>query len=279
MKDCLLISGSSYKDVIFEEITQELKRKKIIYKVLRNSKIYKISSSDDLSFLREKYKGKAFKEKCDFNLFKQEEFKFIAFDMDSTLLTIEVIDELAKKARVGEQVSLVTERAMKGEIDFLESLCNRVSLLRGLPENAIEEVRMQLPLSKGVEELMRSLKDKGIKSAVLSGGFSYFARELQRSLGFDYVYANELEIKNKKLTGELKGEIIDASKKAFYLEKIAKDNNFLLKQTICVGDGANDLKMLSKSGLGIAYKAKPIVRQLAQCSMSFSDIDDIFYFF
>jgi phosphoserine phosphatase len=203
--------------------------------------------------------------------------RLVAFDMDSTLIQAEVIDELAKRAGVGNQVAAITERAMHGEIDFKESLRQRVCLLKGLPESALAEVAATLRITDGTERLMSTLKKLGYKTAILSGGFTYFGRALQRRFGFDYVFANEPEIENGTLTGNLASEIVDGERKASLLASIAQHEGFSLEQTIAVGDGANDLEMLSIAGLGIAFHAKPIVKESAKQSLSTLGLDSILY--
>ena len=203
--------------------------------------------------------------------------RLIAFDMDSTLIQAEVIDELAKRAGVGKQIAAITERAMRGEMDFKESLIQRVALLKGLPESALGEVAATIKLTDGTERLMSTLKKLGYKTAILSGGFSYFGRALQRRFGFDYVYANDLEIENGTLTGNLASEIVDGEKKASLLASIAQHEGFTLDQTIAVGDGTNDLPMLSIAGLGIAFHAKPMVKESAKQSLNTHGLDGILY--
>lgn len=203
--------------------------------------------------------------------------RLIVFDMDSTLIQAEVIDELAKRGGVGQQVAEITARAMRGEIDYRESLEQRVVLLKGLPESALGEVAATLKLTDGMERLMSTLKKLGYKTAILSGGFTYFGRVLQRRFGFDYVFSNELEIENGIITGNITGEIVDGERKAQLLESIAQHEGFSLEQTIAVGDGANDLPMLSKAGLGIAFRAKPIVKESARQSLDTIGLDGILY--
>lgn len=203
--------------------------------------------------------------------------RLVAFDMDSTLIAVEVIDELAKVAGVGEQVSRITEAAMRGEFDFKESLRKRLHLLQGLPEAALAEVAGRIPMTDGAERLLTNLKRFGYKVAVISGGFTYFGKRLQESLGLDYVYANELEIKNGVLTGNVVGEIVDAARKAELLKGIAAKENISLQQIIAVGDGANDLPMLNLAGLGIAFHAKPVVKQGAGHAISTLGLDSILY--
>ena len=203
--------------------------------------------------------------------------RLVAFDMDSTLIQAEVIDELARKAGVGKKVAEITERAMRGEMDYKESFRQRVALLKGLPDSALGEVAATLKITNGTEHLMSTLKKLGYKTAILSGGFTYFGRALQRRFGFDYVFSNELEIENRMLTGNTVGEIVDGEKKASLLASIAQHEGFSLEQTIAVGDGANDLPMLSIAGLGIAFNAKPIVKESAKQSLNTHGLDGILY--
>ena len=203
--------------------------------------------------------------------------RLVAFDMDSTLIQAEVLDEIAKRSGVGKEVAKITERAMHGEIDFKEGLRQRVAMLKGIPESILGEVAATLKLTDGTERLMSTLKSLGYKTAILSGGFTYFGRALQRRFGFDYVFANDLGIENGLLTGKIPGEIIDAEKKASLLAGIAQHEGFSLEQTIAVGDGANDLQMLSIAGLGIAFRAKPIVKETARQSLNTHGLDGILY--
>ncbi|MDT9546509.1 MAG: phosphoserine phosphatase SerB [Chlorobium sp.] len=210
------------------------------------------------------------------NIFRRNR-RLVVFDMDSTVITSEVIDELALEAGVGPKVAAITERAMRGELDFSESLRERVSLLEGLPESVLEKVADRLQLTEGAEPLFSKLHNLGFKTAILSGGFTYFGRYLQKKLNVDYVYANELEIENGKLTGKVLGQVVDGKRKAELLEHIATKENIRLEQTIAVGDGANDLPMLAKAGLGIAFRAKPIVRESARQAISTLGLDAILY--
>lgn len=204
--------------------------------------------------------------------------RLICFDMDSTLIKTEVIDELADRAGVGPQVREITERAMRGEIDFNESFRERVALLKGLDESVMQEIAESLPITEGVERLMYVLKRYGYKIAILSGGFSYFGNYLKNKFGIDYVYANELEIVDGKLTGHYLGEIVDGRRKAELLRLIAQVENVDIRQTIAVGDGANDLPMISLAGLGIAFHAKPKVVANAQQSINTIGLDGVLYF-
>lgn len=203
--------------------------------------------------------------------------RLVAFDMDSTLIEAEVIDELAKAAGVGDQVAEITERAMRGEIDFTESFQQRVALLKGLDESVLAGIAESLPLTEGLENLIATIKRLGYKTAILSGGFTYFGEYLQNKLGFDYVYANELEIEQGKVTGRVTGTVVDGNRKAQLLQEIADKEGLTLDQVIAVGDGANDLPMLSLAGLGIAFRAKPIVQQSAKHAISTLGLDAILY--
>jgi len=203
--------------------------------------------------------------------------RLIAFDMDSTLIQAEVIDELARRAGVVDEVSRITEAAMRGELDFKGSLIRRVSLLRGLDASVLEEVAASIPMTEGAERLVGNLKKLGYKVAILSGGFTYFGARLKERLGVDYVYANELEIEDGRLTGRVVGEIVDGARKAELLEDIARRENIDLQQAVAVGDGANDLPMLGKAGLGIAFHAKPIVKKGAKQAISTLGLDGILY--
>lgn len=204
--------------------------------------------------------------------------RLICFDMDSTLIKTEVIDELADRAGVGKEVREITERAMRGEIDFNESFRERVALLKGLDESVMQDIAEHLPITEGVERLMYVLKRYGYKIAILSGGFTYFGNYLKNKFGIDYVYANELEIVDGKLTGRYVGEIVDGRRKAELLCLIAQVENVDIRQTIAVGDGANDLPMISLAGLGIAFHAKPKVVATAQQSINTIGLDGVLYF-
>jgi len=211
------------------------------------------------------------------NMFRRMR-RLICFDMDSTLIETEVIDELAIRAGVGDQVKEITEKAMRGEIDFTESFRERVALLKGLDESVLKEVAENLPITEGVDRLMYVLKKYGYKIAILSGGFTYFGRYLQDKYNIDYVYANELEIIDGKLTGNYLGEIVDGKRKAELLRLIAQVEKVDIAQTIAVGDGANDLPMLGIAGLGIAFHAKPKVVANAKQSINTIGLDGVLYF-
>ena len=223
--------------------------------------------------------------KYDFDISMQEDTiyrrcrRLVCFDMDSTLIETEVIDELAERAGVGAKVRAITESAMRGEIDFNESFRERVALLKGLDESVMRDIAEKLPITEGVDRMMKVLKRAGFKTAILSGGFTYFGRYLKEKFGFDYVYANELEVGDDgKLTGRYKGEIVDGKRKAELLKLIAQVEKVNLAQTIAVGDGANDLPMLGEAGLGIAFHAKPRVVANAKQSINTIGLDGVLYF-
>ena len=203
--------------------------------------------------------------------------RLVAFDMDSTLIEAEIIDELAKLHGVGEQVSAITAAAMRGELDFKQSFAKRMSLLRGLPEQRLQELLHSVPLADGAERLISTLKRLGYRTAILSGGFTFFGQHLQKRLGIDYVFANQLEIVDGAVTGKVAGEIVDGAKKAQLLAQIAQWENISLDQAVAVGDGANDLPMLNAAGMGIAFHAKPLVRESARHAVSHLGLDGILY--
>ncbi len=215
----------------------------------------------------------AFQKEC---VFRRNRRLFV-FDMDSTLIAGEVIDELAKLAGVGDQVSAITAAAMRGELDFQQSFRARVALLRGLPEERAQTVLNSVPLVQGAERLISTLKRLGYKTAILSGGFNFFARDLQARLGVDYVFANDLDIADGFVTGEVKTPIVDAQRKADLLREIAARENIALGQVVAVGDGANDLPMLNIAGMGIAFHAKPLVRERAGNALSYLGLDSLLY--
>jgi phosphoserine phosphatase len=225
----------------------------------------------------------SFTQKFDIDIAIQRESIFrrnrrlFVFDMDSTLIEAEVIDELAKLHGVGDKVSAITASAMRGELDFKQSFTKRVALLAGLPECRLDDVVRTIPLAGGAERLIQTLKSLGYKTAVLSGGFTFFGRHLQSRLGIDYVYANELETVNGAVTGRVVGEIVDGKKKAELLKMLADRENISVDQVVAVGDGANDLPMLNLAGMGIAFHAKPLVRQSASHSLSHLGLDALLY--
>ena len=203
--------------------------------------------------------------------------RLVVFDMDSTLIDAEVIDELAIEAGVGEQVAAITEAAMQGEIDFKQSFTQRMALLKGLDTSLLQSVAERLRLNEGAEHLISTLKKLGYKTAIVSGGFTFFGEYLQQRLGVDYVYANQLDIKDGLVTGQVSGDIIDGQRKAELLREIAAKEGLKLQQVIAVGDGANDLPMLGIAGLGIAFRAKPLVKASAEQSISNLGLDGILY--
>ncbi|HEX5236160.1 MAG TPA: phosphoserine phosphatase SerB [Silvibacterium sp.] len=203
--------------------------------------------------------------------------RLFAFDMDSTLIQGEVIDELAKLAGVADQVIAITESSMRGEIEFQQSFRRRVALLKGLPQSVVHDLIEKIRLADGAERLIATLKNLGYKTAILSGGFTFFARHLQRRFGIDYVHANELEFASGLVTGEVTGPIVDGPRKAALLKEIAEQEKISLEQVIAVGDGANDLPMLNLAGMGIAFRAKPLVRQSAEHSLSQLGLDALLY--
>ena len=203
--------------------------------------------------------------------------RLVVFDMDSTLIDAEVIDELAIEAGVGEQVAAITEAAMQGEIDFKQSFTQRMALLKGLDVSVLQSVAERLRLNEGAEHLISTLRKLGYKTAIVSGGFTFFAEYLQQRLGVDYVYANQLDIKDGLVTGQVSGDIIDGQRKAELLREIAAKEGLKLQQVIAVGDGANDLPMLGIAGLGIAFRAKPLVKASAEQSISNLGLDGILY--
>jgi phosphoserine phosphatase len=203
--------------------------------------------------------------------------RLVAFDMDSTLIRTEVIDELAALAGVGAEVRAITEAAMRGELDFQASFRRRVALLRGLPESALQRIVDTVPLMDGAERLVGTLRKLGYKTAILSGGFTFVGRALQQRLGIDYLHANELDIRDGVVTGEVREPIVDGACKARHLTDIARAEGLNMEQVIAVGDGANDLPMLELAGLGIAFRAKPLVRQTARQSLSTLGLDGILY--
>lgn len=203
--------------------------------------------------------------------------RLVVFDMDSTLIDAEVIDELAREAGVGEEVAAITARAMAGEVDFKDSFRQRVAMLKGLDANVLDAVAERLQLTEGAENLMVTLKSLGYKTAILSGGFTFFGERIRDRLGIDHMYANTLEIADGVVTGNVSGEIVDGQRKAELLVELAARENVTLEQTVAVGDGANDLPMLSIAGLGIAYRAKPLVRASAKQAISNIGLDGILY--
>jgi phosphoserine phosphatase len=210
------------------------------------------------------------------NLYRRAK-RLVVLDMDSTLIQVEVIDELARLAGIGQQVAEITHRAMNGELDFQQALRERVALLKGLSSEALEEVYRALPFTPGAKNLVRVLRQLGFKTAVISGGFSFFTDRLKEELGLDYAYANDLVIENGKVSGKVRGTIVDGQRKAELLEEIARREGIALSQIIAIGDGANDLPMIGRAGLGIAFNAKARVREQAQYRINQPSLDSILY--
>ena len=234
---------------------------------LMQSKLMHLASEQEIDFSFQRY-----------DMYRRMR-RLICFDMDSTLIQTECIDELAARAGVGDQVKAITERAMRGEIDFKESFTERVALLKGLDVSVMQDIAEHMPITEGADRLMSVLKRCGYKIAILSGGFTFFGEQLRRRYGIDYVYANELEIdENGKLTGHYVGDIVDGKRKAELLKLIAQVEQVNLAQTIAVGDGANDLPMIAEAGLGIAFHAKPRVKATAQQSINNIGLDGVLYF-
>lgn len=241
-------------------IPKNLDSKKLKEDLMKVSTKHKI----DVAFLKD-------------NVFRRNK-RLIVFDMDSTLIQTEVIDELADLCGVGDEVRAITHRAMNGEIDFDESLKLRVSKLKGLETSRMQEVLDKLPLTVGVEEFIKTIKNLGYKVALISGGFTFFADALKAKLGLDYSFANELQIEDGKLTGHVTGTIVNANQKAILVKLIAQQENISLEQVVAIGDGANDLPMLATAGLGIAFHAKDVVRREAQQHLSHGPMTSILYF-
>lgn len=252
---------NSVRSCIELSVRGELKDKKLLSSQLMN---YTAELGIDISFQKD-------------DMYRRNR-RLICFDMDSTLIKTEVIDELADRAGVGEEVRAITEAAMRGEIDFSESFKKRVALLKGLDESVLEDIAKHLPIMDGAVRLIKILKKIGFKIAILSGGFTYFGNALKKHFDLDYVYANELEIVDGKLTGNYVGDIVDGKRKAELLRLIAQVEKIDLEQVIAVGDGANDLPMLNIAGLGIAFHAKPKVIANAQQSISTIGLDGVLYF-
>jgi len=245
---------------ITTSIPRDLDTKFLKEELMRVSTIHRV----DVAFLKD-------------NVFRRNK-RLIVFDMDSTLIQAEVIDELAEVCGAGEEVKAITHRAMNGEIDFDESLRLRVSKLKGLDAKKMQQILENLPLTPGVEEFIKTIKKLGYKVALISGGFTFFADALKQKLGLDYSFANELEIIDDKLTGKVVGTIVNANQKAILVKLIAQQENISLEQVVAIGDGANDLPMLATAGLGIAFHAKDVVKKEAQQHLSHGPMTSILYF-
>jgi phosphoserine phosphatase len=236
---------------------------------------------NDIEAVRSVLKEQAARLDLDLVLLEEQELqrsrKLAVFDMDSTLIEVEVIDELAKKAGVGEQVMSITAAAMRGELDFNQSFEQRLGLLEGLSESVLAQIAEALPIMAGMENLISQLHKKGYKTAILSGGFNYFAHYLQSKYHFDYAYSNTLEIVDNKVTGKVVGEIVNGERKVSYLKEIAEKEGINLSDTIAVGDGANDLPMLATANLGVAFHAKPLVVERAEHAISHLGLDALLY--
>ena len=240
-------------------------------------------SADDKKAMQQDLMAMSSEVGIDFSFQKDDMYRrmrrLICFDMDSTLIQAECIDELARRHGVYDQVAAITESAMRGEIDFKESFTKRVALLKGLDISVMQDIAEHLPITEGTDRLMSVLKTCGYKIAILSGGFTFFGEYLQRKYGIDYVYANELEVdEDGKLTGRYVGDVVDGRRKADLLKLIAQTEKVYLAQTIAVGDGANDLPMINEAGLGIAFHAKPRVKESARQSISTIGLDGVLYF-
>lgn len=243
--------------------------------------ILNVNSASSLSRLKQHIMVKSRELNIDLALQKMEAYRknkrLIFFDMDSTLVDMEIIDEMARWAGVYREVSRITEKAMRGDFDFEESLIQRVALIKGLAVSELTEIRDNMRLSQGVEELTTTLRWLGYKLGVITGGFDFFSDYLKEKLGFDFAFANKLEIKNDILTGRVVGPIIDAAQKARIVNQTSCDQGILLDQTVVVGDGANDSLMLGQAGLGIAYNAKKGVDRAANVSLGRSRLKNILY--
>lgn len=253
-----------------------------IYNTYCYQLIIKGSDSTSLKTLKDNLSAISEELKFDYSLQEYLQYrkkrKFICFDMDSTLIQTEVIDELAVYAGVGGQVKAITLSAMRGEIDFKQSFSKRVSLLKGLDESVMITIRKNLPITEGLRLLMSVLHKKQYKSAIFSGGFTYFASELQQQFGFDYIFANNLEIINGQLTGRYIGDVVDAQKKVSLLKETTSKEGVSLEESVAVGDGANDLPMINLAGMGVAFHAKPKVREESQFRINYLGLDCLIYY-
>lgn len=256
------VTGSEFKslEILLTAHSEDVDWEKIKAKLLKTSNRYQT----DLALLKD-------------NVWRRNK-RLIVFDMDSTLIQSEVINEMASAYNVGEKVSKITESAMNGEIDFDESLKQRVALLKGMPENKMQDILGNIELTEGVEDFVKTVKSLGYKVGIISGGFQYFADHFKEQLKLDYAFANDLEIEGGLLTGKLNGAIVNAEKKAMLVDMLAQQEGINLEQVVAIGDGANDLLMLAKAGLGIAFHAKEVVKQNAKQHMSHGPMTSILYF-
>lgn len=247
-------------DIMMSAYTPDIEWNKVKEKLLQISTKY----TTDIALLKD-------------NVWRRNK-RLIVFDMDSTLIQSEVIVEMAKVHGVGDKVHEITESAMNGEIDFDESLKRRVALLKGLKEDKMQDILENIKLTEGVEDFVKTVKELGYKVAIISGGFNYFANAFKERLGLDYAFSNELDFKNGELTGNVTGPIVNAEKKAMLVDMLSQQENIKLEQVVAIGDGANDLQMLAKAGLGIAFHAKEIVKKNAEQHMSHGPMTSILYF-
>jgi phosphoserine phosphatase len=267
LSGCVESAGDAQEDVNCDLVS--------VVELLSSSRLDSISSvREALLALSDSLKVDVFIQS---NTYDSRHRRLVCFDMDSTLIDAEVIDELAKEAGVGEQVSSITESAMRGDIAFDESFRQRMALLEGLDEEVLASVAQRLTLNDGVEKLLLNLNKRGYKTAILSGGFDYFGRFLQKKLGIDYVYANHLDIVDGKVTGKVKGTIVNGDRKAELLQELAEKEGLNLSQVVAVGDGANDLPMLGLAGMGVAFRAKPRVKAAAEFNVSYLGLDSVLY--
>ena len=247
----------------------------------RSARSYTLSGAINPTELRQALNTLVEQENIDYLLqpldIRQIDYKLAVFDMDSTLIQCELIDQLAIHANVGDQIAAITERTMRGELDFNTSFTERLGMLAGLSESVLADIAANLPITDGMPELISTLRARGIRTAILSGGFSYFAQSLQDRFGFDEYHTNTLEVIDGKITGRVVTDIVDGTRKKFFLEQIAANMKISHSQVIAVGDGANDLLMLKAAGLGIAFKAKPMVREQSSYNIHYAGLDGVLY--
>jgi phosphoserine phosphatase len=240
-----------------------------------------VNGVQSLNRLKERLLAKSHELNIDLALQKMEAYRknkrLVFFDMDSTLIDMEIIDEMAQRAGVHKEVSRITEKARRGDIDFEEALTQRIGLLKGLKVEELEKIRKEMKLSEGAEDLVATLKQLGYKQGLVSGSFHYFADHLKERLGLDFAFANQLEMKNGALTGRLLGDIVDGPFKAKIVNVVSSEEGVLLDQTVAIGDGANDVLMLGQAGLGIAYNAKGKLERVANMSLGRARLKNILY--